>query len=821
MATVKQYQGDPRSAYYSKVSGAESGGKNDAKNPNGSALGQWQFVEKTWEGLNKKYNLGYTLEDRKNPEKAKVAMELFTKENENIIQPVLGREINDTDRYLGHFLGGYGAKTFLQALNDKPDLPVNLIVSPNVMNSNKNVLYNNDGSPKTVSQVYGWAQSKMGGTYAPQEPMPIEYQDLHEYYKPQNSGVDYIANPELFAAQEKQNKERSSEDAKNNLLKKQQEKEDYKNQVLKLIQASQVQYVEPESIDISPEDQQFQSGGTVDKWGNTLTSRKIYNENIDRSYYDSRTNSFILGKNYINSSPEEKQKTETHENFHRIQHETGRDNFDIAQRTNDSFSAFLTKKPQLPTTNEVYYNYYNRAGVEAQMDINNVIKNNPELQFLPEDIIFDKIVDDRRYDNPYSFEGEAQEYERTGVYQSGGKIKLKDERLEGAVINDNIPKFIVKEKELKEVKKAIDDKKQIVNTGGLKNPKSAMYSSANRENFPDEKTKQFFEKIRKEYGEGYYQQMLDIQAQSGNPSVDLDYSIPENEDKDLSGGREGRSHYNPFINTMTLKPNFSKQNPFEISEISKYASEAAHAYQFNSDPSTNNYLKYYITKDIPANINSYLNSNTDLNAYETKGTVENEAHTKIEPAFSTYIYNFPQKVPEFQSGGQLTPQDISLQADVNDPYYYKTAVQKPIQRIERLGGNDKGYDFRVYYKDGNREELSNTGFEGLTRMNNYRVFIEQQRANQMQLEQNPSTVMLQEGGQIPISPNGVYEYPNQTVIVPTDGQITMQNVNYPILGKSLESGEEKMMYPNQEYYFKNTETVLEKPILTNRRIKRK
>jgi len=71
-------------------------------------------------------------------------------------------------------------------------------------------------------------------------------------------------------------------------------------------------------------------------------------------------------------------------------------------------------------------------------------------------------------------------------------------------------------------------------------------------------------------------------------------------------------------------------------------------------------------------------------------------------------------------------------------------------------------------------------------------------------QNNPETsaVYAQNGGNIPISPNGVYDYPQQEVIVPTDsGLITMKNVNYPILGVD-EYGNRQMMYPNQEYQFK-------------------
>lgn len=68
----------------------------------------------------------------------------------------------------------------------------------------------------------------------------------------------------------------------------------------------------------------------------------------------------------------------------------------------------------------------------------------------------------------------------------------------------------------------------------------------------------------------------------------------------------------------------------------------------------------------------------------------------------------------------------------------------------------------------------------------------------------------QDGGIIPITPNGMWQYPKQDVIVPTTGHITMEGIDYPIFGTSLETGETKLMQPNKNYFFKNTKHVYEK-----------
>ncbi len=76
-----------------------------------------------------------------------------------------------------------------------------------------------------------------------------------------------------------------------------------------------------------------------------------------------------------------------------------------------------------------------------------------------------------------------------------------------------------------------------------------------------------------------------------------------------------------------------------------------------------------------------------------------------------------------------------------------------------------------------------------------------------QIVDNP---ISQEGGNIPVSSRGVYDYPEQNVIVPTeDGKITMDKVPYPILGVD-NLGYKQMMYPGRNYEFPG-EIIYEMP----------
>lgn len=89
--------------------------------------------------------------------------------------------------------------------------------------------------------------------------------------------------------------------------------------------------------------------------------------------------------------------------------------------------------------------------------------------------------------------------------------------------------------------------------------------------------------------------------------------------------------------------------------------------------------------------------------------------------------------------------------------------------------------------------------------------IGEQYAQVSQLIDNP---IAQQGGSIPISSQGVYDYPMQEVIVPTsNGRITMDKVEYPILGID-EFGNKKIMQPGKDYKFPG-KTIHEIPQLKN------
>ena len=80
------------------------------------------------------------------------------------------------------------------------------------------------------------------------------------------------------------------------------------------------------------------------------------------------------------------------------------------------------------------------------------------------------------------------------------------------------------------------------------------------------------------------------------------------------------------------------------------------------------------------------------------------------------------------------------------------------------------------------------------------------------VQYQPLQQNFQEGG-IKIDPQGYWNPDNEgkPVIIPSP-HIDMQNVSFPVLGTSLETGEQKLMTTNNKYFFANTKNVLEEPL---------
>lgn len=144
----------------------ESGFRADAKNPNSSATGLFQFTEQTWLELVRRHGAKYgasaaaakivrdpatgrnevpggedrsaILALRKDSKLAAAMAGELSKTNRASLQRALGREPTYQEVYAAHFLGANGAVRLIRAAEENPDMPANRLL-PQAARANKAV----------------------------------------------------------------------------------------------------------------------------------------------------------------------------------------------------------------------------------------------------------------------------------------------------------------------------------------------------------------------------------------------------------------------------------------------------------------------------------------------------------------------------------------------------------------------------------------------------------------------------------------------------------------------------------------------------------
>jgi len=154
-------------AFFANTRRSESGGNDNAKNPNSSATGRYQFLEGTWADLAQRHpELGLTPDGRTDPAQQERAMKVFTQENAGTLGKS-GVPVNPGTLYAAHFLGAGGAA---KVLAGDPNSPVSAYVDPAVVQANPQL------ADMTVAQFAQWASEKGGnaggGYQAPMAPQP-------------------------------------------------------------------------------------------------------------------------------------------------------------------------------------------------------------------------------------------------------------------------------------------------------------------------------------------------------------------------------------------------------------------------------------------------------------------------------------------------------------------------------------------------------------------------------------------------------------------------------------------------------------------------
>lgn len=141
---------------------AESGGDPNAKNPQSTASGLYQFTNTTWKDMVNKYGkkTGISLSDKDSPEAQETMAALFTRDNANSLQDHFGRPPTKGEIYMAHFLGADGAKKLIQAARNDSGTKAASLFKPIVAANNRNIFFNKS-RPRTAAEVYELLTSKV------------------------------------------------------------------------------------------------------------------------------------------------------------------------------------------------------------------------------------------------------------------------------------------------------------------------------------------------------------------------------------------------------------------------------------------------------------------------------------------------------------------------------------------------------------------------------------------------------------------------------------------------------------------------------------
>ena len=175
--------------YLMKTAERESSLNPKAKARTSSASGLFQFIEQTWLGVLKKegaeHGLGeisnqikqtrsgkYVVPDqavrkkildlRYDPQVSATMAGALTRQNGEILSRGLGRQPNEAELYMAHFMGGEGALRFIQLAQTQPNAKASKFF-PAEARANKPIFYAGK-TPRTMSQVYQALSSKHGSS---------------------------------------------------------------------------------------------------------------------------------------------------------------------------------------------------------------------------------------------------------------------------------------------------------------------------------------------------------------------------------------------------------------------------------------------------------------------------------------------------------------------------------------------------------------------------------------------------------------------------------------------------------------------------------
>lgn len=147
------------------MAGVESTFRPDAGATTSKAKGLFQFLPDTWNYLLKlNPQLGFTLEDRLDPEKATIMAVVYIRMIKAQLKKALGRDPYLVDIYMAYFLGPTGAARFFNAMKADPS-QIGARVFTRAASANPGVFYTK-GRALTLGQIYEKLSGRLSGYYA-------------------------------------------------------------------------------------------------------------------------------------------------------------------------------------------------------------------------------------------------------------------------------------------------------------------------------------------------------------------------------------------------------------------------------------------------------------------------------------------------------------------------------------------------------------------------------------------------------------------------------------------------------------------------------
>lgn len=143
----------------------ESGLAKAAKAATSSATGLYQFTGPTWKQQMKRYGAEFGIPEG-TPATDAVANALlgaaYMRDNNQAFRDQFGRDPDIVDTYMGHFLGETGRKKFMKAKESDPNAPAAMFVGKRAASANRAIFFNEDGSMKSLQDVYSAFGNKLG-----------------------------------------------------------------------------------------------------------------------------------------------------------------------------------------------------------------------------------------------------------------------------------------------------------------------------------------------------------------------------------------------------------------------------------------------------------------------------------------------------------------------------------------------------------------------------------------------------------------------------------------------------------------------------------